>query len=94
MKEILHHPDVRMFIPLFTHFHKTGYEYHINMIIALMMEVVSTSERSVNMYQTTRRNIPEGSHLHTRRRESLKSHITHLFYYLLPFRHGDKFCRC
>jgi hypothetical protein len=38
------------------------------------MEEVSTSEASVNFYQTTRRNIPEDSHLHTRRRENLKSH--------------------
>jgi hypothetical protein len=28
-----------------------------------MMEAVSTSETSVNFYQTTRRNIPEDSHL-------------------------------
>jgi hypothetical protein len=28
------------------------------------MEEASTSETSVNFYQTTRRNIPEGSHLH------------------------------
>jgi hypothetical protein len=42
--------------------------------IALMMEMVSTSETSVNFYQTTRRNIPEGSHIHTRRRENLKFH--------------------
>jgi hypothetical protein len=27
--------------------------------IALMMEAVSTSEMSVNFYETTRRNIPE-----------------------------------
>jgi hypothetical protein len=39
-----------------------------------MMEAGSTSETPVNFYQTTRRNIPEGSHLHTRRRENLKSH--------------------
>jgi hypothetical protein len=32
-------------------------------IIALMMEAASTSETSVNFYQTTRRNIPEDSHL-------------------------------
>jgi hypothetical protein len=38
-----------------------------------MMEETSTSETSVNFYQTTRRNNPEGSHLHTRRRENLKS---------------------
>jgi hypothetical protein len=39
------------------------------------MEVVCTSETSVNFYQTTRRNIPEDSHLHTRRRENLKYHL-------------------
>jgi hypothetical protein len=34
------------------------------------------SETSVNFYQTTRRNNPEDSlHLHTRRREKLKSHL-------------------
>jgi hypothetical protein len=32
--------------------------------IALVMEVVSSSETSVNIYQTTRPNIPEDSHLH------------------------------
>jgi hypothetical protein len=42
--------------------------------IALMMETASTSETPVNIYQNTRRNIPEDSHLHTRRREYLKSH--------------------
>jgi hypothetical protein len=31
--------------------------------IALMMEAVSTSETSFSSYQTTRRNIPEDSHL-------------------------------
>jgi hypothetical protein len=43
-------------------------------LIALMMEKASTSETSVNFYQTTLCNIPEDSHLHTRRRENLKSH--------------------
>jgi hypothetical protein len=33
------------------------------MIIALMMEAASTSEMSANVYQTTRRNNPEDSHL-------------------------------
>jgi hypothetical protein len=33
-------------------------------MIALMMEVVHTSETPVNFYNTTRRNIPEGCHLH------------------------------
>jgi hypothetical protein len=46
------------------------------MAIALMMVSVSTSDTSVNFYKTTRRNNPEDSHLHTRRRENLKSHIT------------------
>jgi hypothetical protein len=41
---------------------------------ALMMEAVSTSsETSVNVYQTSRRNIPQDSHLHTRSRENVKS---------------------
>jgi hypothetical protein len=34
---------------------------------------VSTSETSVSFYDTTRRNIPENSHLHSRRRKNLKS---------------------
>jgi hypothetical protein len=34
-------------------------------IIALMMEAASTSETSVNFYQITWHNNPEGSHLHT-----------------------------
>jgi hypothetical protein len=32
-------------------------------MLALMMQAVSTSETSVNFYQTTWRNIPEDSHL-------------------------------
>jgi hypothetical protein len=31
--------------------------------------------RRVNFYQTTRRNSPEGSHLHTRRHKNLKYHL-------------------
>jgi hypothetical protein len=42
-------------------------------IRAMMMDAASTYETSVNFYQTTRRNNPEDSHLHTRRRENLKS---------------------
>jgi hypothetical protein len=42
-------------------------------IIALMMDAASTTETSVNFYQTTRRNNPEDSHLHTCHREDLKS---------------------
>jgi hypothetical protein len=41
---------------------------------SLMMEATITSETSVNFYQTTLRKNPEDSHLHTRRRENLKSH--------------------
>jgi hypothetical protein len=41
--------------------------------IALMMEAASTSETPVHFNQTTRRNNPDDSHLHTRRRENLKS---------------------
>jgi hypothetical protein len=37
------------------------------------MEALSISETSVNFYQTTRRNNPEDSHLHTSRRKNLKS---------------------
>jgi hypothetical protein len=44
----------------------------------LMLEAAGTSETSVNFYQTTRSNNPEDSHLHTRRRENLKSHLVNL----------------
>jgi hypothetical protein len=58
-------------------------------IISLMMEAISTSETSVNFYETKRRSIPEGCQLHTCRRENLKSHMKHtdvqnLFYYAFP----------
>jgi hypothetical protein len=45
-----------------------------SIIRALMMVTSSIFETSVNFYETTRRNNPEDSHLHTRRRENLKSH--------------------
>jgi hypothetical protein len=44
------------------------------LLITLLMEAVSTSETSVYFYTTTQRNIPEGCHLHTRRRGNLNSH--------------------
>jgi hypothetical protein len=47
-------------------------------LIALMTEAASTSEALVNFYQTTRRNNPEDSHLHTRRRENLKFHLVRI----------------
>jgi hypothetical protein len=40
---------------------------------ALIMEAASTSDMSVNFYQTTRRNNPEVSHPYIRRRNNLKS---------------------
>jgi hypothetical protein len=41
-------------------------------VITLMTEAVSSSEMTINIYQTIRRNIPEDSHLHTRCREDMK----------------------
>jgi hypothetical protein len=43
-------------------------------IRTMTIETVSTSETSINFYETTQRNIREGCHLHTRLRENLKSH--------------------
>jgi hypothetical protein len=43
-------------------------------VITLMMEEVSACETSVNFYDTTRRNNPKDSHLHTPRCKNLKSH--------------------
>jgi hypothetical protein len=53
--------------------------------MALMMEVeaASTSETSVNFYQSTLRNNPEDSHLQTRRRENLKC-LVHCHFYRFP----------
>jgi hypothetical protein len=45
-------------------------------VIALMKETTSTSEMSVNFYQTTWPDIPEDSHLHTHRHENLKSFVS------------------
>jgi hypothetical protein len=41
----------------------------------LTMEVASLSETSVNLCQTTRRNIPEGIQFDTRRGKNLNSHL-------------------
>jgi hypothetical protein len=51
------------------------------LIIALMMEAVSTSETSGIFYQTTRHNIPEDSHLHTCCCENLKSYKTSFIFF-------------
>jgi hypothetical protein len=45
-----------------------------------MKEAASTSETPVNFYHTTRLSDPEDSHLHTRRRENLKSQLFTLFH--------------
>jgi hypothetical protein len=45
------------------------------LFIALMMEALRTSESSFYFNETTRRHIPEGCHLHTRRCEILKSYL-------------------
>jgi hypothetical protein len=47
--------------------------------MALMMKAANNSEMSVNFYQTTCRNNPEDSYLHTRRREKLKSYLVIYF---------------
>jgi hypothetical protein len=39
------------------------------------MEAARTSETLVQLYQTTRCYNPEDSHLHTHRRENLKSYL-------------------
>jgi hypothetical protein len=46
-----------------------------SIIRAMSMEAASTSETSVNFYQTTLRNNTEDNHFHIRRRENLKSHV-------------------
>jgi hypothetical protein len=60
-------------------------------IMAMRMKAASKSEMSVNFYQTTRRNKPVDSHLHTRRRENLKSHEynlhRHIIFLLDPFQY-------
>jgi hypothetical protein len=57
-------------------------------IIRAMMEAVSTSKPLVNIYQITQCNIPVNSHLHTRRRENLKSclKLGHERFLPYPFR--------
>jgi hypothetical protein len=47
----------------------------IAIIITLMMEAVSTSQTSISIYRTAQGNIPEVSHLHTRRHDNRKSHM-------------------
>jgi hypothetical protein len=44
-------------------------------VISAMMEAVRTSETSVFFNETARLYIPQGCHVHTRRRENLKSFL-------------------
>jgi hypothetical protein len=53
-------------------------ESRVALDYALMMEAVSTSETSVSFCQTTLLNIPEDSHVHTRRRENRKSQLSNV----------------
>jgi hypothetical protein len=49
------------------------------------MELVRTTETTVNFTVTTRRYIPEDCKLHTRRRENLRSHNVICVYTALLF---------
>jgi hypothetical protein len=56
--------------------------YARSLFIALMVEVVRTSETSVHSNETKRRYVQEDSKLHTRRRENLKPYTLTLCSYL------------
>jgi hypothetical protein len=43
--------------------------------MTLMIEAVSTSETSVNFYETSQHNISEDNNVHTRRRENPKFYL-------------------
>jgi hypothetical protein len=51
------------------------------MLATSVIRAARTSETSVNFDQTSRRNIPEDSHLHNRRRENLKSQLMKPVYF-------------
>jgi hypothetical protein len=57
-------------------------------VTALILEAAGTSETTVKLYQSARRNIPQGSLLHTGRRENLKSHTDFL---VLAVFHDDRY---
>jgi hypothetical protein len=52
-----------------------------SIIRVITMEAASTSEMPVKFYQTTWRNNPEDSHLHTRCHENLRSHKKYLCFH-------------
>jgi hypothetical protein len=59
-------------------------EYGVSEVITAS---IIKAMRSVNFYQTTRRNIPKDSHPHTRRRENLKCHSFSTLFSLVTQRH-------
>jgi hypothetical protein len=59
------------------------------MIMALKIDRVQTSGTSVYSSETTRRYIPEDSHLHTRCRENLQSH-----WCITSFCEEERRCHC
>jgi hypothetical protein len=54
--------------------HRVEVYLRLQVLAASIISTAGTSETSINLYQTTWRKNPEDSHLHTRRRENLKSH--------------------
>jgi hypothetical protein len=58
---------------------RSDHERSASIVRTLMMEVVRSSETSVNIYPTTRRNIPEDGHLHTLCSENLESYLASCF---------------
>jgi hypothetical protein len=63
----------------------------ITTLIALTMQTVRASETSACL-ETTRGNIPESCHLHTRRRENLKSHKKKPFFLLSEIKNQEGVC--
>jgi hypothetical protein len=53
-----------------------------------MMAALSTSETTVNFYDSTWQNIPEGSHRHTRRHKNLKSQVLLYIYHRTEYFYG------
>jgi hypothetical protein len=58
---------------------------YISGVIALTIEAASTFETQVIFYETTQRNIPKNGHLHTCRREKLKSHYIIVYTFVNKF---------
>jgi hypothetical protein len=67
-------------VEVYQHFRGTSCLHHHQPF--MMMEAASTSETSVNFYQTTWCYNPEDSHLHTHHCENLKFNLLSLGYYL------------